>query len=105
MHNAIPSCPRCSAAHVVRNGATHSGKPSFRCRGCGRRFVTDPRKGPVSDDRKALVERLPSGRLGVRAIARVTGPSRSGLQRFANELYRDRTPFEPGPLEKSRATW
>jgi transposase-like protein len=104
MHDAIPPCPRCSATHVVRNGATHSGKPSFRCRGCGRRFVADPAKGPVTDERKALVERLLSERLGLRAIARVTGLSRSWLQRFVNDLYRDRTPWEPGPLKKSRAS-
>ena len=35
----MPACPRCSAGRVVRNGRTHSGTPSFLCRGCGRRFV------------------------------------------------------------------
>ena len=104
MDTTTPSCPRCSATHVVRNGATHSGKPSFRCRGCGRRFVADPAKGPVPEERKELVRRLLSERLGLRAIARVTGLSRSWLQAFVNDLYREQTPWEPGPLKKSRAT-
>jgi transposase-like protein len=103
MGTATPACPRCSATHVVRNGATHPGKPSFRCRACGRRFVADPARGPASDERKGLVRRLLSERLGLRAIARVTGLSRSWLQAFVNHLYRDRTPWGPGPLRESRA--
>lgn len=99
-----PVCPRCGADHTVRNGANSAGTPTFRCRGCGRRFVAVPRKGPVPDDRRALVERLLAERVGVRAIARVTGHSRSWVQRFGNALLRDRTPWEPGPLKKSRAS-
>lgn len=89
---APPPCPRCSAPHVVRNGDTHSGKPSFRCRACGRRFVADPAKGPVPDETKALVRRLLHERMALRAIARVTGLSRSWLQGFVNARYRDDTP-------------
>jgi transposase-like protein len=104
MDAPTPTCPRCSATHVVRNGATHSGKPSVRCRGCGRRFVADPARGPVGEDRENLAHRLLSERPSLRAIARVTGLSRSWLQAFVNRLYREDTPSEPGPLKKSRAT-
>ena len=100
----IPSCPRCSATHVVRNGPNSAGTPTFRCRGCGRRFVTAPKKGPVADDRKALVERLLGERMSLRAIARVTGLSRGWLQGFVNALYEYDVPWDPGPLKKSRAT-
>ncbi|HVK15782.1 MAG TPA: hypothetical protein VM533_02475 [Fimbriiglobus sp.] len=99
---SIPPCPRCAAGHVVRNGPTHSGVPSFRCRACGRRFVAEPRKGPVPDDRKDLIRRLLAERMSLRAIARVAGVSRSWLQTFVNAVYDD-TPWEPGPLKKSRA--
>ena len=98
-----PPCPRCFGTHVVRNGATRGGVPSFRCRGCGRRFVAAPRKGPVSDADRAAVERMLAERLSLRAVARITGRSRSWLQRFANDLYRRRTPRAPGRLEKSPA--
>ena len=99
----IPPCPRCAATHVVRGGTTHNGVPSFRCRGCGRRFIAAPSRGPVPDHTKDLIRRLLLERLGLRAIARVTGVSRSWLQGFVNELYRDEAQWNPGPLKKSRA--
>src|SRR4051812_16242775 len=92
---SAPACPRCGATHVVRNGPNASGTQTYRCRGCGRRFVADPKKGPVPGDRRELVERLLGERMAVRAIARVTGLSRSWVQGFVNELYRDRTPHHP----------
>ena len=98
----IPPCPRCSATHVVRNGPNTAGTPTFRCRACGRRFVTDPQKGPVSDEKRSLIRRLLGERLSLRAIARVVGVSRSWLQEFVNDLYAQ-TPWEPGPLKKSPA--
>jgi transposase-like protein len=96
----IPPCPRCAATHVVRNGPNTAGTPTFRCRACGRRFVSDPQKGPVSDDKRSHIRRLLGERLSLRAIARVVGVSRSWLQEFVNDLY-ERTPWEPGPLKKS----
>ena len=78
--------------------------PSFRCRGCGRRFVAAPRKGPVPDQDRPAIERMRAERLSLRAIARITGRSRSWLQGFVNELYRERTPHAPGRLKKSAAT-
>src|SRR5262245_29835473 len=91
----LPPCPRCAGTHVVRNGPTHNGVPSFRCRACGRRFVERPRTGPVPDAQRDLVKRLRAERLGLRAIARATGRSRSWLQRFVNALYEEETPWEP----------
>ena len=99
-----PPCPRCAGTHDVRNGDTHSGVPSCRCRGCGRRFVAAPRTRPVSAADRGLVERRLAERVGLRALARATGRSRSWLQRFANALDRERTPHAPGPLKKSPAT-
>jgi predicted CXXCH cytochrome family protein len=99
----IPPCPRCHATHVVRNGKTQAGSPNFLCRGCHRRFVVGPKKGPVSPERRELVRRLLLERLSLRAIARAAGVSRTWLQGFVNDLYREQTPREPGPLKKSRA--
>ena len=100
----VPPCPRCRGTHVVRNGPTHSGTPGFLCRACDRRFVEAPLKAPVSQEKKDLVLRLLGERMAIRAIARVTGLSRSWLQRFVNALYREKTPHEPGPLPKKGAT-
>jgi transposase-like protein len=100
----VPLCPHCHATHVVRNGRNPSGSPNFLCRRCGRQFVARPKKGPVSDETKALIRRLLHERMALRAVARAVGVSRSWLQRFANDLYRDDAQWEPGPLKKSRAT-
>ena len=100
----LPACPRCHATHVVRNGRLRSGSAQLLCRGCGRRFVPDPKRQPVSAAERGLVRRLLRERMGVRAIARATGRSRSWVQNFVNELYREQTPWEPGPLKKSPAT-
>ncbi|WP_088256142.1 IS1 family transposase [Fimbriiglobus ruber] len=94
----IPACPRCGSFRVTRAGVTPNQVPSFRCPDCGRRFVAHPRKGPVTDERKELILRLLAERLSLRAIARVTGVSRSWLQAFVNTVYQDETPWEPGPV-------
>ena len=99
----IPPCSRCAATHVVRNGVNSAGTPTFRCRGCGHRFVAKPRKGPVPEHKQDLIRKLLLERLSLRAIVRVVGVSRSWLQRFVNTLYAQ-TPWEPGPLEKKPAS-
>ena len=52
----------------------------------------------MTDDRRELVRRLLRERVSLRGIARATGLSRSWLQTFVNALYRDDTPWDPGPL-------
>jgi hypothetical protein len=97
---SLPPCPRCAALYTVCNGVNSAGTQTFLCRGCGRRFVADPHKGPVSEEKRSLIRRLLGERLSLRAIARVVGVSRSWLQAFVNALY-EQTPWEPGPLKKS----
>jgi insertion element IS1 protein InsB len=101
----IPACPRCHATHVVRNGSTRSGSPNFLCRGCNRRFVAAPKRAPISEERRQLIRKLLLERLSLRAIVRATGVSRTWLQGFVNDLYREETKWEsaPQPPQKSRA--
>ena len=70
----------------MRNGHHPSGSPNLPCRACGRQFVANPKKGPVSEATKDLIRRLPLERMAIRAIARATGVSRSRLQKFLNRL-------------------
>ena len=79
------------------------GRPELPLPGVRAAVRGRPRTGPVSADDRGLVERLLAERVGLRAIARATGRSRSWVQRFANALYRERTPHHPGPLEKKGA--
>ncbi len=92
----IPACPRCHAAHVVRNGRTKAGSPNFLCRGCDRRLVAEPKRGPITEERRDLVCCLLLERLSLRAIARAIGVSRAWLQGFVNGLYREETPGSRG---------
>ncbi len=66
--------------------------------------MADPKRKPITEERKALVNRLLLERLSLRAISRATGISRSWLQGHINELYREQTPWEPGELKKSLAS-
>ena len=81
---------------MVRTGTTRGGSVNLLCRGCGRRFVPDPDRAPITPATEAPVRRLLLERLNVRAIARAAGVSRSWPQRFANALYRRATPHAPG---------
>ena len=58
----------------------------------------------MPDATQERIRRSLHERMALRAIARSVGVSRSWLQRFVNALYRDETPWEPGPLKKSPAT-
>jgi transposase-like protein len=100
----LPPCPRCRGTHVVRNGHLRSGSAQLLCRGCGRRFVPAPKRNPVTEAERELVRRLLRERVSLRGVARATGRSRSWVQAFANALYRDDTPWGPGPLKKRPAT-
>ena len=103
MQDALPFCPRCGDRHVVRNGHTRAGSVNLLCRGCGRSFVPDPKRRPITPDREELVRRLPE-RVRRRGIARSAGVSRAWLPRFVNRLYRADTPHAPGRLKKRPAT-
>ena len=104
MQDALPHCPRCGSARVVRNGRTKAGSVNLWCRGCDRCFVPDPKRAAITPEREALVRRLLLERLSLRAIARSAQVSRAWLQRFVNALYREDTPHTPGRLKKSPAT-
>ncbi len=99
---SVPPCPHCGGTHIVRNGHGRTGASNYLCRGCGRQFVERPQKGPVPEETKGLIRRLLLERMALRAICRAVGVSRAWLQRFVNELYREGTPFEPGPVKKKR---
>ena len=81
------NCPHCSSAEIVRNGSNSVGTPKFLCKGCGRQFVEHPKKQPISQETKALIDRLLLERLSLAGIARVTGVSERWLQAYVNEKY------------------
>ena len=83
----MPECPRCHGRQVVRNGFTHNGRQQRRCKDCRRRFVENPRKQRVSDERRAVVDGLLAERLSLAGIARAVGVSLAWLYAYRDQKY------------------
>jgi transposase-like protein len=66
-------CPRCKSPKYKKNGHIHNGKQNHQCKDCGRQFVDCFEQDLVSDDTRALVERLLLERLSLRGICRAAG--------------------------------
>ncbi len=83
----MPSCPTCGSEKVIKNGSIHNGKVKFACKDCGRQFVEDPQSNRISQETKALVDRLLLERLSLAGIVRATGVSARWLQYYVNDHY------------------
>ncbi len=66
-----PSCPQCGEADYKKNGKTHYRKQNYQCRHCGREFVMELDRKPVSQEQKKLVNKLLLERISLRGICRV----------------------------------
>ncbi len=82
-------CPRCQSEEVVKNGHIHNCKQRYICKQCGRQFVKDPQNKPVSDEQKALIDKLLLEKIPLAGIARVVGVSERWLQNYVNGVYDD----------------
>jgi transposase-like protein len=81
------NCPKCNSQHVVKNGHIQNGKQRFKCRECGRQFVENPRKTKISEETKALIERLLLDKISLAGIARTAQVSKKWLQDYVNQKY------------------
>jgi IS1 family transposase len=57
------------------------------CKDCQRQFVEHPESRRISDETKALIDKLLLERIPLAGIARVTGVSERWLQTYVNEKY------------------
>jgi len=80
-------CPQCGSEQVIKNGHIHNGKPKWKCKACGRQFVANPQWRRVSDETKALIDKLLLEKIALAGIARVTGVSSVWLQQYVNAKY------------------
>ena len=80
-------CPRCQSERVIKNGRIHTGKPKWMCKDCKRPFVLDPKWRRVSDETKALIDKLLLEKISLAGIARVTSVSEPWLQAYVNAKY------------------
>lgn len=80
-------CPNCQSQQIVKNGKTHFGKQNHKCCACGRQFVAERTAKRISEETWAQVDKLLKEKLSLAGIARVTGISKTWLQRYVNRLY------------------
>ncbi len=81
-------CPRCQSPKYKKNGHIHNGKQNHHCHACGRQFVDCFAQYLISEDTRALIERLLVERISLRGICRAVGVTLKWLvgflvQRFA----------------------
>lgn len=83
----MPICPSCQSSQVIKNGHIHTGKAKYACKDCGRQFVENPQQHRISEQTKALIDKLLLERLSLSGIARVTGVAERWLQYYVNGKY------------------
>ncbi|EDN65916.1 IS1 transposase [Beggiatoa sp. PS] len=81
------NCPHCQSNEIVKNGSLTNGKQKYKCKVCGRQFVINPQKQTISEETKALVDKLLLERISLAGIVRATGVSKRWLQDYVNEKY------------------
>ena len=80
-------CPDCNSENITKNGSNSTKKQIYHCNSCGRYFVLDPIKQKISDEKKALIDKLLLEKVPLAGIARVVGVSERWLQTYVNEKY------------------
>jgi transposase-like protein len=88
-------CRRCASVNLQRNGHTASGQQKYHCKAC-HFYGTLETKDAEREAQRQLVEQLQLERLSQRAIARITGMSRSTIiQILKKSLSTDRGDDNP----------
>jgi insertion element IS1 protein InsB len=80
-------CPRCQSSKYKKNGHIHNGKQNYQCHDCGRQFVECFEQSLISDDTRALIERLFVERISLRGICRVVGVTLKWLLGFLVQCF------------------
>jgi insertion element IS1 protein InsB len=66
-------CPQCQSPKYKKNGHIPHGKQNYQYKDCGRQLVDCLAQNLVSDDTRALIERLLVERISLRGICRAMG--------------------------------
>jgi insertion element IS1 protein InsB len=81
------ACPQCGSRHYKRNGRIHTGKQNHKCKACGRAFVLVPENHVITEEQRAVIERLLLERISLRGICRVIGVGLRWLLSFMVERF------------------
>ena len=86
----IIKCTRCCDDKVVKNGKAPSGSQKYKCKTCNYAFVLKPKNAPISEEKKALVDRLLKENLSLAGIARAAKVGKTWLQDDVSKKYNNR---------------
>ena len=75
-------CPPCQSPTYKKNGHIHNGKQNHQGHDCGRQFVDCSEQYLISEDTRALIERLLVERISLRGICRAVGVTLKWLVGF-----------------------
>jgi transposase-like protein len=89
-------CRRCAGVNLQRNGYTASGQQKYHCTDCHGYGTLDTKEAEREAQRQ-LVEQLHLERLSQRAIARITGMSRSTIIKVLKKKSFNRSPPPSAP--------
>src|SRR5262245_46803220 len=81
------ACPQCGSKWYKRNGRIHTGKQNHKCKTCGRTFVVVPENHVITEEQRAVIERLLLERISLRGICRVRGVGLRWLLYFMAERF------------------
>src|ERR1051325_6483385 len=87
MMMAREGCPQCGSRWDKRNGHIHTGKQNHRCKHGGRAFVLMPENSVITEEQRALIERLLPERISLRGICRAVGVGLRWLLQFMAERF------------------
>jgi insertion element IS1 protein InsB len=80
-------CPRCQSPTYKKNGQIHHGKQNHHCHDCGRQFADCSEQYLISEDTRALIERLLVERISLRGICRAVGVTLKWLVGFLVQCF------------------
>ena len=79
--------PQCGSRQYKRNGRIHTGKQNHKCKVGGRAFGLIPETHIITEEQKALIERLLLERISLRGICRAVGVGLRWLLYFMAERF------------------
>lgn len=80
-------CLACESKQVTKNGHIQNGEQRYKCEGCGRQFVYGATNTRISEETKALIDKLLLEKLFLAGIARVMDVSETWLRQYVNQKY------------------
>jgi len=97
------TCPQCSSFNLKKNGKTRNKKQKYRCRDCGRQFITDYTYQGCRPFIRSLIVQMTLNSSGIRDISRVLSISVNtvlkAIRQAARKLPRLRPPTHAQTIE------